>query len=145
MTLPPVLLPEHPTVVLLLERALVSLLLAIHEHGEYEDLRGSGRQSVIPYVHGRTRLYCSNLPCLCEPKPFFDPEVAPVRAFYNSMSGNYNESQGPTGGIGAGQTLCCRAQWLGVANDVFNGVGISGLVTCHPALSQWYGVVSLRH
>jgi hypothetical protein len=99
-------------------------------------------------------MYCSSILCLCEPEPFFSSDRptpcdgAPARAFYSSRSGSYNESRGPTGGIGAGQTLCCRTQWLGVANDVFNGVVMSGLVACHPALSQWYGwygVVSLRH
>jgi hypothetical protein len=39
-------------VVLLLEWALVSWLLAMRKYGGHEDLRGSGRQSVIPYVHG---------------------------------------------------------------------------------------------
>jgi hypothetical protein len=39
-------------VVLLLEEALVSWLLAMREYGGHEDLRGSGRRSVIPYVHG---------------------------------------------------------------------------------------------
>jgi hypothetical protein len=73
MTLPPVLLPKHPVVVLLLKRALVSWSLAIDEHGGHEDLCGSGRRSVIPYVHGRTGLYCSSLPCLCEPEPFSTP------------------------------------------------------------------------
>jgi hypothetical protein len=32
--------------------ALVSWLLAMREYGGHEDLRGSGRRSVIPYVHG---------------------------------------------------------------------------------------------
>jgi hypothetical protein len=31
---------------------LVSWLLAMREYGGYEDLRVSGRRSVIPYVHG---------------------------------------------------------------------------------------------
>jgi hypothetical protein len=39
-------------VVLLLEGALVSWLLAMRKYGGHEDLRGSGRRSVIPYVHG---------------------------------------------------------------------------------------------
>jgi hypothetical protein len=39
--------------VLLLERALVSWSLVMDERGGHEDLRGSGRRSVIPYVHGR--------------------------------------------------------------------------------------------
>jgi hypothetical protein len=71
--------------------------------------------------------------------------VTSTRAFYSSRSGSYNESQGPTGGLEAGKTICCRAQRLGVANDVFNGVGTPGLVACHPALGQWYDVVPLRH
>jgi hypothetical protein len=75
-----------------------------------------------------------------------DPyEVAPAWAFYSSMLGSYNDSQGPTGGLGVGQTLCCRAQRLGVANDVFNGVGMPGLIACHTALGQSYGMVSLHH
>jgi hypothetical protein len=40
-------------VVLLLERAFVSWLLAMDEHGGHEDLRGSDRRSVITYAHGR--------------------------------------------------------------------------------------------
>jgi hypothetical protein len=78
MTLPPVLLQEQPIVVLLLERALVSWSLAMDEHSGHEDLCGSDRQSVIPYVYGRTELYRSSLPCLiflsawkwCLPGPF---------------------------------------------------------------------------
>jgi hypothetical protein len=41
-------------VVLLLERVLVSWSLAMDERGGHEDLRGLGRRSVIPYVHGET-------------------------------------------------------------------------------------------
>jgi hypothetical protein len=66
-TLPPVLLQEQPVVVLLLEGVLVSWSLAMDECGGHEDLRGSGRRSVIPYVHGRTEFYCSSLPCLSLP------------------------------------------------------------------------------
>jgi hypothetical protein len=73
MTLPPVLLQEQLIVVLLLERALVFWSLAIDERGGHQDLHGSDRWSVIPYIHERTRLYCSILHCLCEPEPFFDP------------------------------------------------------------------------
>jgi hypothetical protein len=32
--------------------------LAKREYGGHEDLRGLGRRSVIPYVHGRKELYC---------------------------------------------------------------------------------------
>jgi hypothetical protein len=47
--------------VLLLKRALVSWSLAMDEHSEHLDLRGSSHWSVIPYVHGRMELYCSSL------------------------------------------------------------------------------------
>jgi hypothetical protein len=47
--------------VLLFKRALVSWSLAIDEHGEHKNLCGSGRQSVIPYVHERMELYCPSL------------------------------------------------------------------------------------
>jgi hypothetical protein len=67
MTLSPVLLQEQPTVVLLLERDLVSWSLTMDESGGHEDLRGLSRRSVIPYVHGRTRLYYSSLLCLSLP------------------------------------------------------------------------------
>jgi hypothetical protein len=50
--------------VLLLERALVYWSLVFDERGGQGNLRGSGHRSVIPYVHGRTVLYCSSLPCL---------------------------------------------------------------------------------
>jgi hypothetical protein len=53
-TLPPVLLQKQPIVILLFERDLVSWSLVMDERGRYEDLRGSDRRSVIPYVHGRT-------------------------------------------------------------------------------------------
>jgi hypothetical protein len=48
-------------VVFLLESALVTWSLAMNERGGYEDLHGSGRWNLIPYIHGRTELYCSNL------------------------------------------------------------------------------------
>jgi hypothetical protein len=59
--LPPELLQEQSAVILLFERALVSWSLAMDERGRHEDLRGLGYQSVIPYVHGRTKLYCSSM------------------------------------------------------------------------------------
>jgi hypothetical protein len=64
MTLPPVLLQEQSTVVLLLESDLIYWSLAMDEHGGQEDLRDSDRRNVIHYVHGRTELYCSSLLCL---------------------------------------------------------------------------------
>jgi hypothetical protein len=59
VTLPPEPLQEQPTVVLLRERSLASWFLALGEHEGHEDLCGSGRLSVIPYIHGRTELYCA--------------------------------------------------------------------------------------
>jgi hypothetical protein len=35
--------------------------------------------------------------------------LASSRAFYSSRPSNYNETQGTTGGPGAGKTLCSRA------------------------------------
>jgi hypothetical protein len=53
-------------VVLLWGRPLASWLLAIGERGGHDDLRDSGRRSVIPYVHGE--LSCIVLkPALLEP------------------------------------------------------------------------------
>jgi hypothetical protein len=104
--LPPVLLHEQLVMILLLEGTLVSWSLVMDERDGYEDLRGSDRRSVMPYVHGRMELYCSSLPYLCELEPFssLDRPLSP-----------------PISGLGAGQTPCCRAQRLGVANDVLYG------------------------
>jgi hypothetical protein len=52
---------SSPAVVLLLEGGLISWSLGMDERGGHEDLRGSSRRSVIPYVHRRTELYCSSL------------------------------------------------------------------------------------
>jgi hypothetical protein len=91
-------------VVLLLEGDLISWSLAVDERGGHEDLRGSGHRSVIPYVHGRTELYCSSLPCLS--LPFCSSrEEAPARAFYSSQLDGYIETRGPTGGPMVVETL----------------------------------------
>jgi hypothetical protein len=94
---------KQPAVGFLLERDLISWSLAIDEHGGYGDLRGSGRQNVIPYVHGRMKLYYSSLSCLS----LFPHrrEVAPARTFYNSMSGSYIETRSLTGGPEVIETL----------------------------------------
>jgi hypothetical protein len=73
------LLQKQPAVVLLLERALVSWSLAIDERSRHEDLHGLDHRSVIPYVHGRTELYCSSLPYLCEPEPFSFDQPTPLK------------------------------------------------------------------
>jgi hypothetical protein len=55
-------------VVLLLEMALVSWSLAMDERDRHKNLYRSGRRSIIPYVNGRTKLYCSSL---YEPESFY--------------------------------------------------------------------------
>jgi hypothetical protein len=50
---------EQPVVVLFWGRPLASWLLALGERGGHDDLRGSGRLSVIPYIYDRTELYCA--------------------------------------------------------------------------------------
>jgi hypothetical protein len=57
-------------------------------------------------------LYCPSLtlPVWVWAFLFFDPlKAASIRAFYSSRSDSYNESQGPTGDLETGKTLCCRA------------------------------------
>jgi hypothetical protein len=66
-TLPPMPLQEQPTMVLLLEGDLVSWSLAMDERGGHEDLCGLIHRNIIPYVHGRTELYCTSI---YEPEPF---------------------------------------------------------------------------
>jgi hypothetical protein len=46
---------------------LVSWSLAMDERSGHKDLCGSDSWSIIPYVHRRTELYCSSLPCLSQP------------------------------------------------------------------------------
>jgi hypothetical protein len=57
--LPPVALQEQSAVILLLEGVLVSWSLDMDERGGHDDLCGLDHLSVIPYVHGRTELYCA--------------------------------------------------------------------------------------
>jgi hypothetical protein len=88
-------------VVLSLEGALVSWSLAMDERGGHKNLCGSGRQSVIPYVHGRIELYCSSLPWLSLSfyLTSFPPcEEVSTRPFYSSRPGSYNETRGLTSG-----------------------------------------------
>jgi hypothetical protein len=58
-TLPPEPLSKKPIVVLLWERPIAFWLLALGECGGHGDLHGLDRLSIIPYVHGRTKLYCA--------------------------------------------------------------------------------------
>jgi hypothetical protein len=60
-------------VALLLEGALFSWSLDMDERSGYEDLRGSGRRSVIPYIHGRTEVVLLK-PALFEPAFLSAPE-----------------------------------------------------------------------
>jgi hypothetical protein len=137
---------EQPAVVLLRGRPLASWLLALGSHSGHSDLCGSGRLSIIPYVHGRTELYCAQA-CLAWAFSFFltpwkwrppEPFIAQGRVVYNEPP---RPDRWPRGRC----NLHCRAQRLGVANDVFNDVGTLGLVACHPAFSHRYGAVPLRH
>jgi hypothetical protein len=68
MTLPLESLQEQSAVVLLLEGALVPWSLAMDERSGHEDLHGSGRWSIIPYVHETTELYCAQA---CLARAFF--------------------------------------------------------------------------
>jgi hypothetical protein len=90
----------------LLEGALVSWSLAMDERDGHEDLRGSDRRSVIPYVHGRMKLYCSSLPCLslpiCPPALTDHREEVSTRSFYSSRP---SETRGLTGGPEVVETL----------------------------------------
>jgi hypothetical protein len=73
------------------------------ERGGHEDLRGSGRRSIIPYVHERTELYYSSLyVCACL---FVPCEEVSTRSFYRSRPGSYNETGGPTGDPEVVETL----------------------------------------
>jgi hypothetical protein len=59
MTLLPKPLQEPSVVVLLWGRSLASWLLALGERSGHDNLPGSVHLSVIPYVYGRTELYCA--------------------------------------------------------------------------------------
>jgi hypothetical protein len=63
----------------LLKSDLVSWSLTIDERSGHEDLYGSSHRSVISYIHGITGLYCSSLPCLCEPEPFSSDRLTSVK------------------------------------------------------------------
>jgi hypothetical protein len=54
---------EQSVVIRLREMSLASWLLALDERGGHGDLRGLGHLNVIPYIHGRTELYCAQV-CL---------------------------------------------------------------------------------
>jgi hypothetical protein len=103
------LLQEQFIVILLLERVLFSWSLAMDEYDGYRDLCGSGRRSVIPYVHRKTELYYSSLSCLSLPICFSALtdlcEVVSARAFYSSRSDSYIETRGPTGDHEVVETL----------------------------------------
>jgi hypothetical protein len=91
------LTPELPAVVLLWGRHLASWLVAIDEHSGLKGFHGSGRRSIIPYVHGRTVLYCSSM---YEPEPFLfltPRKWCPPEPFIAQGRVVYNEPQGLTG------------------------------------------------
>jgi hypothetical protein len=83
--------------------AKVRLTLGHFSQGGHKDLRGSGRRSVTPYVHGMR--YCIgrvmlklglNLPKRALKRPCLNS--APARSVYSSRPGSYIEIRGPTGG-----------------------------------------------
>jgi hypothetical protein len=79
------------------------------ECGGHEDLRGSGRRSVILYVHGRIGVVLLK-PVLPEPVFFVRRSVFPceevsTRFFYSSRPGSYDKTRGPTGGPEVVETL----------------------------------------
>jgi hypothetical protein len=126
---------EQPAVVLLRGRPLASWLLALGEHSGHGDLRGSRQLSCIMLK-----------PVLPEPFLFLTPgKWCPPKPFIAQGRVVYNEPPRPDRWPRGRCTLHYRAQRLGVANDVFNGVVTAGLVACHPAFSHRYGVVSLHH
>jgi hypothetical protein len=71
------------------------------ERGGHKDLRGSAHRSVIPYIHGRTELYCTSLlesVFLTLTDLSIDPcEEASAQAFNSSRSSSYIETRAPTG------------------------------------------------
>jgi hypothetical protein len=84
-------------VVLLWGRPLASQLLVIAEHSGHQGLCGSGRRSVIPYIHRRTVLYCSSL---YEPEHFLFPtplKRCPPEPFIAQGRVVYNEPPRPNG------------------------------------------------
>jgi hypothetical protein len=68
-------------------------------------------------------------------------ELGSTRTFYSSRPDNYNDTQGPIGGLEVGKILCSKALMARVANDVFNDVDMPDLIAYHAALSQQYDIV----
>jgi hypothetical protein len=100
----PEMLQKQSVVVLLLQGVLISWSLVIDERGGHKDLRGSDRQSVIPYVHERTGVVLLKH-ALPEPAFLSTPMKQSVRSFYSSRSGSYIEIWSPTGGPAVVETL----------------------------------------
>jgi hypothetical protein len=71
------------------------------------------------------------------------PAVYPT--FYSSRPGSHTMTQGPTGGPRVVGSLYSRDYRLEVANDVFNGVGMPGLIvlSCHARSAAWCHTVGL--
>jgi hypothetical protein len=66
---------------------LVGLRLPTHELEEHKGLRGLGRRSVTPYIHGRW-LYCCVCVALFKAKLNLSAPVIRL-TFYRSRSGSY--------------------------------------------------------
>jgi hypothetical protein len=87
-------------------------MLALDKCSGHQDLRGSGRRSIIPYDYGRMRIILftswlflsvalSGLKRTCL-------VLMSTQSFYSSRLASYNETQGLTCGPGAGKTICYR-------------------------------------
>jgi hypothetical protein len=78
------------------------------EHGEHSDLRGLGRRSIIPYVHGRMGVVLlkswlsSSLPCLAL------RVLMPTVAFYSTRLLRSHCTPGPDWWPQGSCTLCRR-------------------------------------
>jgi hypothetical protein len=75
------------------------------ERGGHKDLCGSDRWSVIPYVHGRTELYCSSMPCMSLPFLSAPTKRCLPWPFITQGRLDYNETRSPTGGPEVVETL----------------------------------------
>jgi hypothetical protein len=67
-------------------------------HGGHKHLRGSGRRSVIPYVHGESVVLlcvwcCSSRELNLAKRVRLDSVAAP--SFYSTRQGCYKKTQGP--------------------------------------------------
>jgi hypothetical protein len=70
--------------------------------------------------------------------------VASTRDFYSLSLASYTSPKARQVALGQIKPYMVWCQWPGVAYDVFNSVGMAGLVGCSTALGQQHDVVLLR-